>query len=39
LQAAGLNVAWHEFPKENTIHGLEEVIVIREFVRAGYAGK
>lgn len=37
LQAAGLNVAWHEFPKEHTIHGEEEIAVIREFVRAGYA--
>lgn len=39
LQAAGLNVAWHEFPKEHTIYGAEEVAVIREFVRAGYPGK
>ena len=38
LQAAGLNVAWHAFPKEHTIYGAEEVDVIREFVRAGYAG-
>jgi phospholipase/carboxylesterase len=37
LQAAGLHVAWHEFPKEHTIYGAEEVAVIREFVRAGYA--
>jgi predicted esterase len=37
LQAAGLAVEWHEFPKEHTIYGLEEVAVIREFVRAGYA--
>lgn len=33
LQAAGLNIAWHEFPKEHTIYGDEEVQVIREFVR------
>ena len=39
LQAAGLDVAWHEFPKEHTIHGEEEIAVIREFVRAGYGGK
>ena len=39
LKAAGLDVAWHEFPKEHTIHGTEEITVIREFVRAGYAGK
>jgi phospholipase/carboxylesterase len=37
LQAAGLNVAWHEFPKEHTIYGEEEIAVIRGFVRAGYA--
>jgi len=37
LQAAGLDVAWHEFPKEHTIHGEAEIAVIREFVRAGYA--
>ena len=36
LQAAGLDVAWHEFPKEYTIHGEEEIAVIREFVRASY---
>jgi phospholipase/carboxylesterase len=39
LQTAGLNVQWNEFPKEHTIHGTEEIAVIREFVRAGYAGK
>lgn len=37
LQAAGLAVEWREFPKEHSVHGLEEVAVIREFVRAGYA--
>jgi phospholipase/carboxylesterase len=36
LQAAGFNVEWREFPKEHSVHGLEEVAVIREFVRAGY---
>lgn len=35
LQAAGLNIEWHEFPKEHTIYGAEEVAVIRNFVRAG----
>ena len=39
LRAAGLDVAWHEFPKEHTIHGAEEIAVIREFVRAGYGAK
>jgi phospholipase/carboxylesterase len=37
LKTAGLNLEWHEFPKEHTIYGTEEVAVIREFVRAGYA--
>jgi phospholipase/carboxylesterase len=37
LKSAGLNIAWHEFPKEHTIYGIEEIDVIREFVRAGYA--
>ena len=36
LQAAGLHAVWHEFPKAHTIHGEEELSVIREFVRAGY---
>lgn len=36
LKAAGLNVAWHEFPKEHTVHGVEEILVLREFVKAGY---
>ena len=38
LKAAGLNVEWREFPKAHTIHGEKEMSVIREFVRAGYAG-
>ncbi len=37
LKAAGLEVAWHEFPKEHTIYGTEEIAVIREFVLACYA--
>lgn len=36
LKAAGVNVEWHEFPKEHTVYGAEEVAVIREFVSAGY---
>lgn len=36
LRAAGLAVEWHEFPKAHTIHGTEEITVIREFVRKGY---
>ena len=39
LQAAGLNVQWHEFPKEHTVYGEPELAVIREFVRAGYDRK
>jgi phospholipase/carboxylesterase len=38
LKASGFNTAWHEFPKAHTIYGEEELSVIREFVRAGYAG-
>lgn len=37
LSSAGVKVEWHEFPKEHTIYGAEEIAVIREFVRAGYA--
>lgn len=37
LKAAGLNIAWHEFPKEHTVYGEVEIDVIREFVRAGYS--
>lgn len=37
LKSAGLGITWREFPKEHTIHGVEEVDAIREFVRAGYA--
>ncbi len=36
LKKAGLNVAWHEFPKGHTIYGEDELSVLREFVRAGY---
>ena len=36
LKAAGLNLDWREFPKEHSIHGEEEISVIRDFVRAGY---
>jgi phospholipase/carboxylesterase len=35
LAAAGLNIAWHEFEKEHTIAGEEELSLIREFIRAG----
>ena len=36
LKAADLRVEWREFPKMHTIHGEEELGVIRDFVRAGY---
>ena len=36
LKSAGLNIAWHEFPKAHTIYGEEEISVIREFVRGVY---
>jgi phospholipase/carboxylesterase len=37
LKAAGLHVEWHEFVKQHTIAGEDELEVIRQFVRAGYA--
>lgn len=36
LQAAGLNLEFHAFPKAHTIAGEEELSLIRNFVRAGY---
>lgn len=33
LKGAGVNIEWHEFTKEHTIAGEEELRVIREFVR------
>ena len=38
LQAAGLDIQWHEFRKEHTIAGVEEVDLIRNFVVGCYAG-
>ncbi len=32
LKSAGLNIAWHEFAKEHTIAGEDEISVIRRFV-------
>ena len=37
LNAAGLNAVWREFPKTHTIHGAEEIGVIRAFIAQGYA--
>jgi phospholipase/carboxylesterase len=36
LKAAGLQVEWHEFAKEHTVAGEEEIAVIRNFVQAGH---
>jgi phospholipase/carboxylesterase len=38
LKAAGLNIEWHELPKAHTIAGNDEMDIIRNFVRASYAG-
>lgn len=37
LKSAGLNIQFREFLKAHTIAGEEEVDLIRDFVRAGYA--
>ena len=39
LRAAGLNLEFHEFRKAHTIEGQEELQLIRNFVRAGYADR
>ena len=36
LKAAGLNLAFHEFAKEHTIAGMEELNLIRDFISSGY---
>ena len=36
LKKAGLQIEWHEFAKEHTIAGEDEVRVIREFIERGY---
>jgi phospholipase/carboxylesterase len=36
LQAAGLNIEWHEFQKEHTIAGEDELDLVRRFICAGY---
>jgi phospholipase/carboxylesterase len=38
LKNAGLQIEWHEFAKEHTVAGEEEISIIRNFVRAGYPG-
>ena len=37
LKAAGLQIEWHEFAKEHTIAGEQEVAVIRRFVQQRFA--
>jgi hypothetical protein len=37
LKAAGINIEWREFAKDHTIAGEQELSVLCEFVRAGYA--
>jgi phospholipase/carboxylesterase len=39
LKSADIHVEWREFAKDHTIAGEQELSVIREFVRAGYAAK
>ncbi len=36
LKSAGLNIEWHEFRKEHTIAGQEELDLIRRFIVEGY---
>jgi phospholipase/carboxylesterase len=36
FKSGGINVEWHEFRKEHTIAGEEEIRVIRDFVVAGF---
>ena len=36
IEATGVTVEWHEFPKAHSLPAEEELAVIREFVRAGY---
>ena len=36
LKSAGLNIEWHEFEKEHSIAGEEELRVVREFVKKAF---
>jgi phospholipase/carboxylesterase len=38
LKAAGLNIEWHEYNKVHTITD-EEIVLVRNFVRAGYVNR
>jgi phospholipase/carboxylesterase len=39
LKSYGLQIEWHELPKEHTIAGESELAIIRKFIVAGYEGK
>ena len=39
LKAAGLNIEWHEFMKEHTIAGEEELALIRNFIAGRFEGQ
>jgi phospholipase/carboxylesterase len=39
LQAAGIGIEWHEFAKEHTIAGDEELSVIRRFITARFEAR
>jgi phospholipase/carboxylesterase len=38
LKGGGINIQWHEFVKEHTIAGEAELLLIRDFICAGYKG-
>ena len=37
LKDAGLGLTWQEYPKDHTIHGAEELDLIRKFILGGFA--
>ncbi len=39
LKAEGLRIEWHEFAKDHTIAGEEELAVIRDFIVAGFSAE
>ena len=39
LKEKGIQVEWHEIPKDHTIAGEQELSLVREFVRAGYVAE
>jgi phospholipase/carboxylesterase len=38
LKSAGLKIEWHEFAKEHTIAGEEEIELVRRFIRRSFEG-